>query len=69
MTKERMPKECPSSKPTECKMCKKQLPRNKLIFSYCSNGWLCLECYKSQFTPTPMHPKPIYIKSYGNIGR
>ena len=55
--------------PTQCKECKKQLPRKKLIYSPCYNDWLCLDCYKAQFKPTPMHPTPIFIKRYSLRGK
>jgi len=52
--------------PKECSACSKSLPRNRLLFSYCYNDWLCLNCHKNQFTPTQTHPIPIRIKSYRN---
>ena len=59
-----MTNECTRKVPTQCKECKKQLPRNKLIYAPCYYDWLCLDCYKAQFESTPMHPKPIFIKRY-----
>lgn len=55
--------------PTQCKECKKRLPRNKLIYANCYNDWLCLDCYNAQFDPTPMPPKPIFIKRYSLKGK
>lgn len=69
MNEERTSKKYSSSKMLECKMCKKNLPRNKLTFGYCHNGLICLSCYKSQFTPTPMYPTPVKLKSYRDIDR
>jgi hypothetical protein len=50
--------------PTHCKVCKKQFPRNRLIYALCYEDWLCVDCYKAQFERTPMKPKPIYIKPW-----
>ena len=47
----------------KCSICKKPLPGNKLTFSYCCDDWLCLNCYKNNFSPTPMHPTPIFLKT------
>ena len=50
--------------PTQCKECKKLLPRKKLIYATCYNNWLCLDCYKAQFETILAHPKPVFIKRY-----
>ena len=62
MDKEKTSEKYLNSKPKECSICKKPLPRDKLIFSSCYNGWICFECYKNQFKSTPIYPKPVFIK-------
>ena len=43
-----------------CSMCKKLLSGNKLTFSFCGGNWFCIGCYKNNFSPTPMHPTPLF---------
>ena len=47
-----------------CKKCHNEYPKNKLVYSICNEGHICLDCYHNQYDSLPSHPKPIFLKGH-----